>query len=404
MSALGDTSTPIPAGPGLRKAAFVALAVGLLGLVLSLLGLDASPRRFAHAWVWGFTFVMSIGLGALFLVTLQHLTASVWSTGVRRVAELIARPLWLLALLFVPLALMAWRHEDVHLFTWLDPEHLAHSHLLASKTPYLNLGGFLGRGTFYVVVWALAAAWFTGKSLAQDDGSAGPEATVRMRRAAAPFLIVFALTLNFASYDWLMSLSPEWFSSMFGIYIFAGLACTALAVTTLGVLGLEKAGRLEAAGLREDHLYNLGALLFAFSCFWAYIAFSQFMLIWYGNLPEETGWFHLRTTGGWGSVAVVMILLRFVAPFLLLMSRRAKMHRGALAFNAALVLLGQAVDLYWLVMPQAHQGGPVLGWQEIGPLLLMVGALGYLILRSFSRVNTVAVGDPLLDTSRRFHL
>jgi len=389
---------------GLRRAARVALGGAAVGLVLSLLALAQDPHRFAFAYLWGFGFVLSVSLGCLFLVALQHVTASVWSVNVRRVAELFARPMWLLGLLFIPLLVMAWRHEVFHLFAWLDPRHLGESAAQQSKTLYLNLPSFVARGVGYMLVWVLAARWFVARSLAQDDGRAGLEETARLRRWAGPFLVAFGFSLNFASYDWFMSLNPHWFSTIFGIYVFAGLAVTSLAVTTLAVLILDRAGRLTEAGLRRDHLYNFGALIFAFSCFWAYIAFSQFMLIWYGNLPEETVYYSTRAIGGWLTVSILLPVLRFALPFFLLMSRRAKMNRRWLAAVSVLVVLGQFVDLYWLVMPTLHPSVPVLGWQELGPTILAVGLLLWLVIRSWGRVRVVAVGDPLLEASRHFHL
>jgi hypothetical protein len=225
-----------------------------------------------------------------------------------------------------------------------------------------------------------------------------------MRRVAAPFMLIFGVTATFASFDWLMSLEPHWFSTIFGIYVFSGMVVTALAVITIATIWLRSVGRLGHGLVGDGHLYNLGALLFAFVCFWAYVAFSQYMLIWYGNIPEETFYLSRRLEGGWLVVSVVLALVRFVIPFLALLSRRAKMHSTTLLWVSVLLLFGQFLDLYWLIMPQIHAERPVLGWQELGPPLLLSGALVLFVTRFLRRHLPVAVGDPRLEASQRFYI
>jgi hypothetical protein len=186
--------------------------------------------------------------------------------------------------------------------------------------------------------------------------------------------------------------------------VFSGMVLTAFAAVTVGVLWLRDTGRLEPGLITDDHMYNLGGWLFAWTCFWAYIAFSQYMLIWYGNLPEETFYLVRRLQGPWLAVSVALALARFGVPFLVLLSRRAKTHTGILWAMSLLVLAGQFLDLYWLIMPQYHRSGPVLGWQELGPPLLMLGVLLLCVGRFLDRHPPLAVGDPLLEESKRFHL
>jgi hypothetical protein len=205
-----------------------------------------------------------------------------------------------------------------------------------------------------------------------------------------------------ASVDWLMSLEPEFHSSIFGIYIFAGMVVAGLSIITLATIASVRARRPDLA--TEDRLYNLGALLFAFVCFWAYIAFSQYMLIWYGNLPDETSWMVRRTRGDWLGVTAALALVRFVIPFLALLPRRAKTNPRILAAVAALMLAGQFLDICWIVMPSAQREGMMLGWQELGPPALVIGLLALYAARFLGRHAAVPIGDPLFEESEKFRL
>ncbi|MHC4946277.1 MAG: quinol:cytochrome C oxidoreductase, partial [Planctomycetota bacterium] len=195
-----------------------------------------------------------------------------------------------------------------------------------------------------------------------------------------------------------------WFSTIFGVYIFSGMVLSGLAAITIGVIWLRAKGFLGDGIVTRDHLYSLGALLFAFTCFWTYIAFSQFMLIWYGNIPEETIYFVHRTEHSWLGISLLLITIRFVVPFFVLLSREAKMKPRALVTASVLVLAGELVDLYWLIMPQVHGDAPKLSWQELGPPILLTGILILYIGRFLSRHRVLAVGDPWFDKSRKFHL
>jgi len=397
-------------GRGLKK---VALGLIGLGVLLSLLGwIDAEQRgRLEHGYLLAFVFVWSIVVGALFFIALQHVTGSVWSVVIRRVAEMFASPVWLVALLFVPILIVTLVPGDSPLLPWAQAAHDAHAadhgheaHLLEVKAPYLNVPFFIVRTVVFFGIWILFAAFFVRTSLKQDDGAAGPEASAKMKSVSAPFIILFAFTVTFASFDWLMSLEPAWFSTIFGVYVWSGMTVASLAAITIAVVALRAKGWLPEGLVTYDHLYSLGGLLFAFTCFWAYIAFSQYMLIWYGNIPEETFWFADRLENGWMAVSLALAALRFVIPFFLLLSRGAKMDPRRLTQVSVLILVGQLVDLYWLIMPQAYEGAPRLGWQELGPTLLLTGILLVLVARFLGRQRLVAVGDPLLERSRNFHL
>ncbi len=393
-----------PGGNGkLTATAFALLGIGILLSAFTLLG-EGSFSRFGFAYLWGFTFLWAIVLGSLFFVALQHITGAVWSVVVRRVAEILASPMWLVAVLFVPVLLAVLLPGVFSLYPWTDAKTVAADALLHGKEAYLNVSFFVFRAAVFFALWIGFARYFVGKSLQQDRGEAGAAATVGMRKASAPFIMIFAATATLAGIDWVMSLSPRWFSTIFGVYVFSGMVATALAAITITTIVLRSSGRLGEDVVTDEHLYNLGALMFTFVCFWAYIAFSQYMLIWYANIPEESFYMVHRLEGGWLGVSVALALVRFAVPFLVLLSRRAKMSPRVLTAISVLILGGQLLDLYWLIMPEYHRTGPVLGWQEIGPTLLVVGLLMLYVAHFLRRHAPVAVGDPLLRESRRFHL
>jgi hypothetical protein len=312
--------------------------------------------------------------------------------------------MWVVAILFLPVLAFCFWNNYFSLFPWLDQEHVAHDHLLQGKQAYLNLPFFAVRAAVFFALWIAFAAYFVGNSLKQDAGQRGAEATLRMRNTSAPFVMIFAVTATFAGIDWLMSLEPHWFSTIFGVYVFSGMVLTALAVITIATIWLRSSGRLGTEAVGEGHLYNLGALLFAFVCFWAYIAFSQYMLIWYGNIPEESFYMVHRLEGGWLAVSAALAVVRFVIPFLALLSRGAKTNPVRLVWVSVLLLVGQLLDLYWLIMPQIHRDGPVFGWQELGPPLLLIGVLILYFTRFLKRHLPLSVGDPLLEESRQFYI
>jgi len=387
----------------MKKLASMLIGAGLLICVVTLFfegGLD----RFGFAYLWGFAFLWTVVLGCLFFVALQHVTHAVWSVVVRRIAEMFAAPIGVVALLFLPVALFALLPGSFSVFPWSDPGVVTGDALLEGKRPYLNVPFFIARAALFFVIWTLFTNFFVKRSLLQDEGVGGEAATKAMRRWSAPFIVIFALTITFAAFDWLMSLEPHWFSTIFGVYIFAGMTLVGLAVITIAVVWMRAKGRLGDRIVTDEHLYSLGALTFAFTCFWAYIGFSQFMLIWYGNIPEETVYYMHRIDNGWLGISLLVVALRFVLPFFLLLSRDAKMNPKLLVTTSVVVIVGQFVDLYWLIMPQAHSAAPRLGWQDFGPPLIAIGVLIFCMARFLKRHRTMAVGDPLFKESCEFYL
>ena len=397
--------TPPAAGPSRAlKAGIVLAAAGGAVCLLTLCTGPGAVRRFFFDYLWGALFAWSVVLGSLFLVALLHLTGAVWAVGIRRTAEVLAAAVGLVAVLFVPVLAGAVLGPRAGLYPWADPA-LAHAdHLIAAKSAYLNVPFFVLRAILFFALWIGYAHAIAGRSLRAGAGADGRELLRCARGASAHFMIVFAFSVTFAAIDWIMSLDPRWFSTLYGVYVWSGMVLAALACVTLAVLWSRRAGVIDPALARPDHLYNLGALLFAFVCFWGYLAASQYMLVWYANLPEETAYFAHRIGPGWAPLSVALPVVRFALPFFILLSRRAKMHPLSLAAASLLIIAGQWLDLHWLVMPHFAADAPALGWQELGPVLLMTGVLLLWFARSARARAMVPDRDPRLEACRGFHL
>lgn len=370
-------------------------ALGLLGALAAAASyVAAGPARFWANWIVWSLFLAGVGLGALFLVALEHLFIARWSVPLRRTAERVsglvlpAGTAFIAALLALPV-----------LYPWTLPE-AANNPILAGKSAWLNLPAFCARTLLCVGLWAFSYRRFMGPSLAQDE-SRDPAANLRARRFAPAFMAIFALTVTVAAFDWISSLQPEWYSDIFGVYLFAGVFLSGLAATAATTLHLSSRGRLP--GVSGDHLYNLGALLFAFSVFWAYIAFAQYMLIWYGNLPEEIVWYKNRIEGRWLAVALLLALARFVVPFAALATRRAKKDPRRLLWVSWLVLASHWLDLYWLVYPELGIG-PRFSWPELGFALMFLCAGLAWMRRQLTLGADMPVGDPFLKEGLEFRL
>lgn len=405
-----EKTTLAELGPGAFRALAVAGA-GLVGagIVLGWIGAGSSAYLL-HSYLVSYCFWLSLSLGALFFVALQHATRAGWSVTVRRPAEVLAANTTLLTLLFLPVLVPLFL-GDASLYPWNDPARVAHDHLLEHKAPYLNSAFFGIRAVGYFLVWGLLARWFLARSTEQD-ATGDPELTRRMERLSPVALLLFGVTITFAAFDWLMSLEPHWFSTIFGVYYFSGAAVGGVAAIILVALGLQATGRL-ADSVTTEHYHDLGKLLFAFVVFWGYIAFSQYMLIWYASLPEETVWYLKRQSGPWFWVILALLFGHLLVPFAGLLGRPAKRARLSLAFWAVWILAFHWLDLYWIVMPkywgQASAAGSV---STVGVVLCVAadlclfGGLGAVYLAGAVRVagdrSLVPLKDPRLHEAVAF--
>ena len=381
-----------------REGARVWLVPGVIGLVAlgaaAALGFSSPERRsdFFHSYLHSYTYFLSLALGALGFVLIMHLTRAGWSVALRRVAEVVARAVVPLAPL--GLLLIFGLHD---LYEWSRPDVVAQDALLQHKQVWLNPTFFIVRVAGYFAIWISLTSFFFRASVNQDrSGDAG--LTLWMENAAAPGVIVYAVTLTMAAFDLIMSLYPHWYSTIFGVYFFGGSFVGFLAFGVVLLHFLRARGYL-AHVLHVDHRHDMGKLMFAFVVFWAYIAFSQYMLIWYANLPEETVWYEVRQHGPWLGLSLALLGGHFLLPFLALLSSGRKRRAATLVAAAVWLLFMHWIDLFYLVMPDSRpQGNPF----RVFDLLCFLGLGGIFaasILRRLRRVALVPLRDPRLAES-----
>jgi hypothetical protein len=376
--------------------------VGIVGLAAgTVLGWNRGDglQYFLHSYLYNYCFVLSIALGSLCFVVLQHATRAGWSATVRRLAEIFAANFGLLAILALPILLTTvFGHYNI--YEWAKPGAARESHALAQKLPYLNPAFFGIRAIFYFAVWIFLGRFYLTRSLKQDStGDIG--LTLRMERWSYASILLFAVTVTFAAFDWLMSLTPEWYSTIFGLYYFSGGMVGAMAVLILAAFVLQSAGRLTEA-ITVEHYHDLGKLLFAFVVFWGYMAFSQYLLIWYANMPEETHWFLLRQNGDWKWVSVALLFGHLFIPFVALLSRHVKRQKYLLAFWAVWMLAMHWLDLYWVVMPSLKTERPPFGAIDFCLLTGFVGLYAASVMLKMSVYPLVPLADPRLEEALAF--
>ena len=378
--------------PGTNTKLTLAALLGLAGVVAA--SLFSGWERFWANWILWFLFLLTIGLGSLFLVALEHVVGARWSIPLRRVPERLSS----LAILMGPASLIALLSLRF-LYPWTKPE-AAQNPVLAGKASWLNVPFFSLRVVLCAVLWLLAY-WIMVSGSLKQDLKQDPRFNLRARRFAPLFMIIFGITITVVAFDWISSLEPTWYSDIFGVYIFAGTFLAGLAATTLALLYLKSLGRLQEVG--PDHMYNLGGFLFAFTVFWSYIGFAQYMLMWYANLPEEVFWYNERLEGAWGPILLVLAAFHFIVPFFLLIPREAKSSPKFLFYTAAIMLFSHWLDLYWMIFPVLRRG-LLLGWPELAFGLLFISGGLLWIRRSMNRGSDMPIGDPFLREGLGFHL
>ncbi|MEW6733374.1 MAG: hypothetical protein AB1489_18750 [Acidobacteriota bacterium] len=364
-----------------------AFTVGLIGLTVSAIGAFLSPQQFFHSYLFAYVFWIGIALGSLAILMLHHLSGGAWGLVIRRLLESAAQTLPLMAILFLPL-LLGLRS----LYIWARPEVVAVDEALQYKSTYLNVAFFLARTVFYFAVWIVAAHLLNKWSLAQDNSDSEKAHTIAIRsqRLSGPGLLLYVLTMTFASVDWVMSLDPHWLSTIFGILIIGGQVLGAFSfiiVVTALLVKYQPFSQVIAAA----HLHDLGKLLLAFVMLWAYFALSQFLIIWSGNLPEETPWYVHRLHGGWQWIGLTVVVLHFALPFFLLLPKDVKRNARRLAAVAGLVVFMRMIDLFWMVAPEFNQQGFHLHWLD---LAIPIGLGGIWLAAFIWRLRT----RPLLPT------
>ena len=370
-----------------------------LGLVLGIIAFFADSYRASFAYLVSFIFFLSIVVGSLFLVALEYAANADWSTPFRRVSEFLAAGLPLLLLFAIPLMFYT-----SNLFQWSHADLVNSDKMLQAKSAYLNTPFFMVRVFAIIVIWLFFYFMITKNSRKQDE-TGNQVLTKRNITLSVIFIPIFAITITLVSVDWIMSLESKWFSTIFGVYLFAGVTWSSLAALTLTSIKLKEKGFLHPA-VKEDHYYSLGTLMFAFTAFWGYIAFSQYMLIWYGNLPEETFWFMQRWEGGWKIVSILLIVTHFIVPFFYLISYEAKTNPKKLKFISIWILCVHFLDLYWLIMPSMARNDHAysFSWIDFVFPLIFIGVIMIVFKKVSEKTNLVPVQDPKLERGLNFHL
>jgi hypothetical protein len=366
-----------------------ALTVGLVAIAATAAGALANPDEFFHSWLLAFVFWNGLAIGSLAVLMLQYLTGGAWGIAIRRELEAAAGTLPLTTLAFVPVLLGVHR-----LYEWSHADVVARDELLQKKALYLNVPFFTLRAVVYFAAWLLFARALRRWSAAQDAADGDHRAIDRrLQLLSGGGLVVYALTTTFASVDWVMSLEPHWFSTMYGVLFMVGQALSALAFVTLVVVRLSGHEPLESF-LGARHLHDLGKMMFAFTMVWAYVNFSQYLIVWSGNLPEEIAWYLARFRGGWGWVGLAVLLLNFVLPFVLLLSKEANRNPRLLSSAAGLLVVMRFVDVAWLVLPAFSKGVFRFHWMNLSAPVGLGGLWLFFFARSLGTRPLLPVHDP----------
>jgi hypothetical protein len=365
------------------------LAIGAVTLILCIIGGLFNADQFYRSYIWCYMFFIGVPLGATSLLMLQYLTGGAWGMVIRRPCEAASRTLPLLLFLFIPIVI-----GIPHLYPWSHPEIVQHDPVLQHKQLYLNLPFFLVRAGMYFVGWMLIAHLLYRWSGEQDRGDT--RATGRLAAISGPGLIFFGFSVTFMAVDWILSINPHWFSTIFGLLFIAGEGLSALAFLICLLVILSSRPPLSEV-LTHRHLHDVGKLLLALVMVWAYFSYSQLLIVWSGDLPEEIPWYLSRFTGGWQYIGIALVLLHFALPFALLLSRDLKRNFRLLSTVAAGVLVMRFVDLYWMVAPDFHKGHFTVSWMDF---LLPIG-LGGIWLAAFlwqlELRPLMPLGDPHLE-------
>lgn len=411
MSNVNLGSTPII--NNLQRYGLILLIVGAVGLAAAYF---TSPvERFMADYILGFWYFAGISVTMIFFSALQYLVRAGWSTAVRRIAENFTGMVPFIAIAFVPIVLNMFSHHSVYEWTH---ESAKTDHILQSKAPYLNMNFFMIRLALYALLWFGMSRFIIGNSVKQDTAGSDMTPTKKNWKRAAPAVVAYALTITFCSFDLLMSLEPHWFSTIWGVYTFAGHFVASLAIIAIMTVVLYRAGYLHEYITRE-HFHDMGKLMFAFTVFWTYIAFSQYFIIWYANIPEETIYFAFREQGGWQYFGWALMIMHFLVPFMVLLRQDVKRKTTILVVAAIIILISHFIDLSWIILPaaqkvmvgaQQHAAGQphmlpqgiMFGWQEFTGWLFFAGAFMFLGARNFKRRAAVAYNDPLIHEATEY--
>ncbi len=405
MTSINIGSSPLVAS--MRKYSIILMGAGAVGLAASY-AVGGQERAVAD-YLIGFWYFAGISITMLFFSALQFLTRSGWSAGVRRIAENLSGMTPFLVVFLIPIVLNLFGHHSIYEWTH---ESSKHDPIIQIKEPYLNIPFTIGRLALYCLLWWGMWKFVVGNSVKQDSATDITPTRKNWKRSAV-WVLVYSLTITFASFDLLMSLEPHWFSTIWGVYTFSGHFVAALAIIAIMLVSFRNHGLLDGY-IRDEHYHDLGKLMFAFTVFWAYIGFSQYFIIWFANIPEETVYFTTRLDNTpWSVFGILLILTRFLIPFALLLKQDVKRKKKVLVWSAIVILIAHFIDIVWIVMPAvgkvlihgtSEQAIPFLfSWNEFTGMLFFAGVFLFAGARMFTSQNAVAANDPLLQESFEYH-
>lgn len=375
-----------------------ALIVGGVGVVLSLIALVRSPERFFHSYLIAFLFILGLSLGSMGLLMLQHLTSGHWGIMIRRPLEAAVRTLWLVALLFVPIILgMKYLYS-----VWLTAPPTGELALSHFQKSYLTPQNFILRAIIYFAVWLLLATTLLRWSRRQDVETGNRLLRRNFKMLSGPGIILYVFGVGFASIDWAMSLSPHWFSTIYGFILVAGEVISSLCLVIVMLVLLARTEPM-AGIIQHRHLHDLGKLLLTFVMLWAYFSFSQLLIIWSGNLPDEISFYRSRLYGGFGAVAILVLLFHFFTPFFLLLSANLKRSPKLLPMVALLLVFMRLVDLFWNTRPDLTPQNALPNWVDVAVLLAVIGLWLAFFARNLKRLPLLPLGDPKLEEAIEVH-
>jgi hypothetical protein len=375
-----------------------ALIAGVIGLLLSLVALFRSPEQFFHSYLIAFLFILGLSLGSMGLLMLQHLTSGHWGIMIRRPLEAATRTLWLVALLFIPIII-----GMKHIYgIWLNAPPSGEGALLGIQKTYLTPRWFVVRGLIYFAVWLALVVLLNSWSRRQDVDRDDRALRRKFKMLSGPGIILYVFGIGFASIDWAMSLSPHWFSTIYGFIFVVGEVISSLCLVIAMLVLLAKTPPFSGI-IQRRHFHDLGKLLLAFVMLWAYFSFSQLLIIWSGNQPEEISFYRTRLYGDWGVVSVIVLIFHFFTPFFLLLSANLKRDAGKLTSVAFLLVVMRLVDLFWYTRPSFENAPAYPSWVDIAVPLALIGFWLAFFARNLKSLPLLPLGDPKLEEAIEVH-
>lgn len=371
-----------------------ALIAGIVGLILCIIGVVVDPGRAFAAYLFAYVTILTTVLGALILVMMSHVTAARWFTVLRKLTLSVTASLPALAVLVLPVLLGVQR-----LYPWAHASSLPPDmrKLALHRQAWLNIPFFLVRAIIYVAVFAVCGEVLRRWAARENHVSRGADVVMvlrQQRRLSAIGLVVLGLTLTMVAFDWLMPLDTEWYSTVYGVYVFAGGFVAALGVIALLAYIVARSGGALDGSVSDEHFGALGKLMLTFVIFWAYIAFSQFLIIWIGDIPADSSWYFVRGSGSWGTLGMIVVIGQFAIPFVLLLSRTLKRQPRSLAAIGAWLVVMHVLDVYWLVLPAFSPSGIRVSWIDLSALLMVGGLATASAARRVRGHSAVPVNDP----------